>query len=77
MPESFSETVGATVRAEMARRKVTQQQVAAVLKIAQTQVSRRLNGQVSFNVDELQAVANLLGLPVQDLVSVRASGRAA
>lgn len=77
MPESFSETVGATVRAEMARRKVTQQQVADVLGIAQTQVSRRLNGQVSFNVDELQAVAHLLGMSVQSLVASPAAERAA
>lgn len=64
MPESFSQTVGATVRAEMARRKITQRQVAEKLGISQTQVSRRLDGTVSFNVDELEAVAQVLGLPV-------------
>lgn len=69
MPESFSQTVASTVKAEMARRNVTQRQVAEALGIAQTQVSRRLLGRISFNVDELQTVANLLDIPVAALIA--------
>lgn len=69
MPESFSQTVGATVRAELARRRITQRQLATVLGIAQTQVSRRLAGEVAFNVDELAVVAEFLGLPVAALLA--------
>lgn len=68
MPESFSATVGATVRAELARRRIKQRQVAEVLGIAQTQVSRRLDGTVAFNVDELAAVAKFLDMSVAELV---------
>ena len=48
---------------------MTQRQVAEALGIAQTQVSRRLLGRISFNVDELQTVATLLNLPVAALIA--------
>lgn len=72
MPETFSATVGATVRAELARRNIKQRQLAEVLGIAQTQISRRLAGDVAFNVDELAVVATFLGMSVSDLVGTRA-----
>lgn len=77
MPETFSVTVGATVRAEMARRRRTQRQLAEVLGISQTQVSRRLLGEISFNVDELALVATFLGMTVADLVGGERAASAA
>jgi len=68
MPDSFSNTVGATVRAEMARRRVTQRQIAEALGLSQTQISRRLAGEVAFNVDELAVVADFLGVAISTLV---------
>ena len=74
MPDSFSATVGATVRAELARRRLTQRQLAEVLGVSQTQVGRRLTGEIALNVDELALVATFLGMPVAELVG---GGRAA
>lgn len=64
MADALSVTVSAAVRAEMARKTVKQRAVAERLGISQTQVSRRLSGRVAFNVDELQTIAELLGVPV-------------
>jgi transcriptional regulator with XRE-family HTH domain len=60
--------VGANVRAEMARRSVTQTTLAAALGISQAQVSKRLAGAVAFDVNELRAVADFLGVPLPLLI---------
>lgn len=64
MPDALSLTVGATVRAELARRGLLQRQLAEHLGISQPQISRRLEGVIAFNVDELASVAEFLGVPV-------------
>lgn len=62
MTKSQREIVGANVRAEMARRNVRQGALAKALGISQPSVSARLSGAVPFDVDELRAVADLLGV---------------
>lgn len=52
----------------MARRRVTQADLAAALKMSQPAVSRRLNGAVDFTVSELAIVADLLELDASDLL---------
>ena len=56
------------IRAEMARRRVTQIAVATHLGMSQAAVSRRLNGDKEFAVSELLAVAFLLGVTAIDLL---------
>lgn len=60
------------VRAEMARMGVTQVQLAAHLDMAQAAVSRRLTGATPWRIDELQAVAAFLGVPVTTLLPTEA-----
>ncbi len=62
-PTSPAEQVAATVRAEMARRRVTQTALADVLGMTQTALSRRISGAIPFDVNELHAIAEHLGLP--------------
>lgn len=62
------ELIAAEVRAWMGRQQVTGEALAAGLGTSGTFVSRRLRGRTSFNVDELDAIAVLLGVPVGDLV---------
>jgi transcriptional regulator with XRE-family HTH domain len=62
------ERVADTVRAELARRRVSQAQLSAALGVSQPAISRRLTGAVPFTVDELHAVAALLGLPAGSLL---------
>ena len=55
--------VGANIRAEMARRNLPQSALAERLSISQAGVSNRLRGQTPFDVNELHAVADFLGVP--------------
>jgi len=48
----------------MARRSMTQRALAASLGMTQQALSRRLSGEVPFDVDELGRVAALLDVPV-------------
>lgn len=43
-------------------------ELAAVLGMSAPTVSRRLSGQNSFTPDELQAMADWLGVPVRELI---------
>ena len=65
-------TTNQAIRAEMARRGVTQADIAGSLGIPQSQVSARLRGVVDWRLRELQVVADVLGVGLADLI-----GRAA
>lgn len=68
MTPSPSTQTGANVRAEMARRGVSQVKLAAALGLSQPSVSARLRGITPFDVDELHAVAAFLGVPLSALL---------
>lgn len=61
-------TTGANVRGEMARKGVNQTQMAEALGISQAAVSARLRGVTPFDINELAAIARLLGVTVERLV---------
>lgn len=63
------ESLNATIRAEMARQRITQTELAIALSIPQTQVSARLRGAVEWRVTELLSVADLLGVPASTLLA--------
>ena len=69
MSNTPSARVGANVRAEMARRGITQTQLAGQIGKTQAQLSKRLAGQIPFDVNELTAVAGALGVPLTDLMA--------
>ena len=62
------ERVAANVRAELARKGITQTDLAAKLRKSQPFVSRRLSGRVPFDVADLAAIASVLDIPIADLV---------
>lgn len=64
-----TQRVAATVRAELARRRIQQTEVAARLGIVQASVSRRLTGDTPWDINELAEVADLIGVRVADLVA--------
>lgn len=74
MSTSPTEVTGANVRAEMARKKVSQTAVAKHLGRSQSQVSARLSGRVPFDVNELHAIATLLDVPVSVLLPTVEAG---
>jgi transcriptional regulator with XRE-family HTH domain len=61
--------IAATVRAEAARRNITQAQIGERLGFSQTFVSRRLLGRVEFSISELEALADMFDMPLSELVS--------
>ena len=66
--------VAANVRAELARRRITQTDVAQRLGVSRQNVAQRLNGSVDFRVGELIAVAEMLGITIAELLDgVKAS----
>ena len=58
------ESIAAEVRAQLARRRRSARSVALELGWTQPYMSRRVNGTVPFNVDDLAALAELLDVPL-------------
>lgn len=61
-PDRLTEQVAAEVRAYMARGRINQTQLAEALGLTQSSVSKRLRGVIAFDVNELQQVAEVLGV---------------
>jgi len=61
---SLRESVAAEIRAQLARRRLSGRQAAAMLGWTSPYLSRRLTGEVPFDVSDLEAIAGLLGVPV-------------
>lgn len=56
--------VAAEVRAEMARARVSGNALARIVGKSQAYWSRRITGDVAFDVDDLAIIAGLLGVPI-------------
>ena len=53
----------------MARRNITQRDIATLLNLSQPSISERLRGQIPWTVEELVAVADHLGTTVAALLA--------
>lgn len=71
---TFNESLSGEIRAEMARQRISQLELALRAGISQAYLSRRLNGFVSFSTDDLELIAKTLGIPLHQLTSVRSAG---
>ena len=65
---NLSEFISENVRAEMARRRVTQTQLAESLNISRPGLSARLSGKTLWGINELIPVADALGVNVATLI---------
>jgi transcriptional regulator with XRE-family HTH domain len=66
---SINHVVAGNVRAEMARKGAwTQGLLAEAIGFSRESLRRRLNGDVSFRIDELQIIACCLGVPLSVLI---------
>lgn len=68
MSKVLANLVAGQVRAELARTRIPQKRVAEVLGTSRAAVCRRLSGEIPFDVAELEAIAELLGIPVTQLL---------
>lgn len=62
-------TVAANVRAELARKGLSQRALADVLGKSQTYIYRRLNGETPFTIDDLALIAGHLEIPLAALIA--------
>ena len=68
-----AQRVGVEVRVALTRRGMTQTDLAQQLGLSQTAISRRLTGEVPFDVEELAATADFLAVEIADLFPVVAA----
>lgn len=61
------EAIGAEVRAGLARKGLTQKDLAAALGMTGTTLSGRIRGRSAFDTDELATIARVLDLSIADL----------
>lgn len=73
MTKTATRTTGANVKAEMARRGVTQTDLADRLGMKQSALSKRLRGVISLNIDELTEIAKVLDVPLSALLPTEAA----
>lgn len=59
---------GANVRAEMARKKISQAALADHMGLSQAAISARLNGRTPFDINELAAIAHFLDVGLEALI---------
>jgi transcriptional regulator with XRE-family HTH domain len=64
MEQTTTERTAAIVRAEVARHKLSNRDLSELLGRSRTTVWRRLNGEYPFDVEELAAIADRLGIPL-------------
>ena len=65
---TLSNFVSENVRAEMARRRVTQAELAANLNLSRAGLSARLSGKTLWGINELIPVADALGVGISTLI---------
>jgi transcriptional regulator with XRE-family HTH domain len=63
------EAVASAVRVAMARKNISGRALAEAIGMPQSRFSRRMTGEIAFDVDELAAVAAALDVPLSDFVS--------
>jgi DNA-binding Xre family transcriptional regulator len=65
----LDERVAAQIRALMAARRLTSMDLAAALGISQSAASRRMVGDGTFTLNEIQVAAEWLCVPITDIIT--------
>lgn len=60
--------VAGEIRAHLGRQQMSGAKLAQAIDRSEMYVSRRLNGRTSFDLDDLEKIANVLGVAVSDLL---------
>jgi transcriptional regulator with XRE-family HTH domain len=68
-PSTLADSVAAEVRAHLARRQLTGTALAAAIGKSEMYVSRRLRGEVAFDLVDVEQAAKFLGITAADLLS--------
>ncbi len=73
--DRLRDLVATEVRSVLARQRVSGSRLAAALGTSQPWVARRLNGEVAFDLDDLQRIAVALKVRLCDLIPADALSR--
>ncbi len=65
---TLREAVAAELRSELARNRISASRVAFAIGKDQAWISRRLTGQVAFDLDDLDAITEVLGISPSELM---------
>lgn len=68
MNSTHAQRIAANVRAELARKQVTQADIAERLHFSRAAIGRRTSGHVDFKITELYVIAEMLDVPVSALL---------
>jgi transcriptional regulator with XRE-family HTH domain len=66
--ENLDGRTRAEIKAEMARQDISGSKLARLLEWRQTYLSRRLRGQVNFSLSEVESIAWILGVSLEQLM---------
>lgn len=73
-PTPFRELVAAEIRAHLARRRMSGRALSKILGVDQTWVSRRLNGVIPLDTNDIDRISQALGIePVKLLTGIGTS----
>ena len=67
-PSTLADSVAAEVRAHLGRRRLTAMALASAIGKSEMYVSRRIRGEVAFDLIDVEQVAQFLGIAVADLM---------
>lgn len=67
-PSTLADSVAAEVRAHLARRQLTATALANAIGKSEMYVSRRIRGEVAFDLVDIEQVARFLSIAVADLL---------
>jgi transcriptional regulator with XRE-family HTH domain len=73
MPDSLQTYVAAEIRAEMARRRITGQQLAGALGRSNAWISVRLAGKQAIDLNDLERIADALDVSADQLLPARSA----
>ena len=65
---TYQEQVAEEVRVVLARRRMSQKELGVAIGRSQPFMSRRLNGELPFDIAELAAIAEALDVPITDFL---------
>lgn len=68
---SVADQVASNVRGALGSARISQAQMAAILKMSRSAFSQRINGHKAFELEELSEIAKATGTPFSRLVEVK------
>ena len=67
--ETAAQRIATEIRVIMAARKLKQTELAKFLKVHQSTAARRINGETDLTINEIEAIAKWLDVPVTRLIA--------